>query len=399
MERHPFQDPVENGSHPELPPPRRWRAVRLAAAMLILLLAVLFLQRLLLEIGPFRVLDALLDADPLLLLMTLGAVAARYWLWSRKWRSIARREQLTVHNRAIFPSLLCGSFTDLVAPTARTAGGFLRTYLLATRSRLPAFKVYGTTLQDQVTNMLGIWLVSFIALATIPLWHNPSPGGTSALTQTNRMILCGVGTTGILGLVALMIFRRPLGRFLAARNYRGLLSALYRPLRLIPPVRMHFATADTFAEAMVSRSLDIFGPLRRLLESKRGTLLDVSRGAVLWLCFCTGNYLAFEACGAGEGEAPLLMVAAILSLGNLLGLLSTVPGGIGVTEASLIGLHILFGVRPELAAAANLLFRLTFYFFILFSGAVSFTWASRIKRRMARREAAAHKVVDREPGR
>jgi uncharacterized protein (TIRG00374 family) len=83
------------------------------------------------------------------------------------------------------------------------------------------------------------------------------------------------------------------------------------------------------------------------------------------------------------------MVAGLLSLGNMLGILSTVPGGIGVTEASLIGLHILFGVRPELAAAASLLFRLSYYLLILATGGISFIWASRIKKRLARRDAAA----------
>lgn len=400
MVRNPFQTPEQVGSRggsameAHAAPGHRWRAARLAAAMLILLLAVLFLQRLLEGIGPSRVLEALLDADPLLLLLTLAAVAARYWLWSKKWRSIARREQLAVHNRAFFPSLLCGSFTDLVAPTAKTAGGFLRTYLVAIRSQMPAFKIYGTTLQDQVTNMLGVFLVSFVAMATIPIWHHPVNTAASSLTQANRLVLCGLGMAGLIGLVALLIFRRPLGRFLARRDYRGLLTSLYRPLRLIPPVRARFGSADAFAGAIVDRSMDIFGPLRHLLESKRGTVMDVSRGAFLWLCYCAGNYFAFQACGAGEGEAPLLMVAAILSLGNLLGILSTVPGGIGVTEASLIGLHIFFGVRPELAAAANLLFRLAFYLFILLSGGISFAWASRIKRRLARRNAAARRVLE-----
>jgi uncharacterized membrane protein YbhN (UPF0104 family) len=387
MERSAYQDPDEQGSRDEPVRPRRWRAIRLVAAMLILLLAVLFLKRLLEEIGPSRVLQALLDADPLLLLLTFTAIAARYWLWAGKWRAIARREHLPVHNRAFFPSLLCGSFTDLVAPTAKTAGGFLRTYLVATRSRMPAFKIYGTTLQDQVTNMLGVFLVSFIAMAAIPFWQQPEHRAASSVTAANRLVISGLGFAGILGLVALLVFRRQLGHFLSTRNYRGLLTALYRPLKLLPPVRARYASAEEFADSILDRSMDIFGPLRRLLESKRGTFKDVSKGAFLWLCYCAGNYFAFQACGAGEGETPLLMVAAILSLGNLLGIISTVPGGIGVTEASLIGLHIFFGVRPELAAAASLLFRLAYYLFILISGAISFAWASRIRKRMARKEA------------
>ncbi len=388
MTHNPFQ-----ASEQYAPPagkPRRlgWRVLRLTAAMLILLLAVVFLQRLLQEIGPARVLEALLDANPLLLVATFLAVAARYWFWSRKWRAIAKREQLPVHNRAFFPSLLCGSFMDLVAPTAKTAGGFLRTWLVAIRSRIPAFRIYGTTLQDQVTNVLGVFLVTFLAMASIPFWHHPVNAAASSLTTTNRLVISSLGTAGLLGLVALLVFRRPLGRFLARRNYHRLLSSLHRLVRWIPPVRSRFSDSDAFSKAAIDRSIEIFGPLRRLLESKRGTVMDVSRGAFLWLCYCAGNYFAFQACGAGPEEAPLLMVAAILSLGNLLGIISTVPGGIGVTEASLIGLHILFGVRPELAAAASLLFRLAYYFFILLAGAVSFTWASRIKRRLARRDAA-----------
>jgi len=381
------QAKAAQGLRGNAPTSRLWRILRLAAALLILLLAVLFLRNLLSEIGLAKVVDALLAANPTLLVATFLAVAARYWLWSRKWRSIARREHLPVHNRAFFPALLCGSFTDLVAPTARTAGGFLRTWLVATRSRMTATKIYGTTLQDQVTNMLGVWLVSFIAMATVPLWHTPINAAGSSLTSTNRLVLSALGMAGILGLVSLMIFRRPMGRYLANRDYRRMLVALYRPLALLPRVRSRFTTADRFAEAAIERSMDVFGPLRRLLHSKRGTLWDVSRGAFLWLAFGTANWLAFLACGAGEGEAPLLMVVGILSLGNLLGILSTVPGGIGVTEASLIGLHIFFGVRPELAAAANLLFRLNVYFFILVAGAISFTWASRIRKRMARKDA------------
>jgi len=366
-----------------------WRALRLVAAILILILAVLFLKNLLQEIGPDRVLKALLDADPPLLLLTFLAVAARWWFWSRKWRAIALREQLDVHRRAFLPGLLCGSFTDLVAPTAKTAGGFLRTWLVAARSRLPAVTVYGTTLQDQVTNTLGVFLVSFVAMAAIPFWHSPAVADASALTRTNRLTICGLGLAGILLLVALLIFRRSLGRFLSRRDYRGLLIAVHRPLRLIPPFRARYPDGDSFAEAVAGKSREIFGPLSRLLESKRGTVKDVSLGAFLWLCYCTGNYFAFRACGAGPDEAPFLMVAAILSLGNMLGILSTVPGGIGVTEASLIGLHILFGVRPELAAAASLLFRLAYYLFILVTGGTSFIWASRIRKRMARRDAAA----------
>jgi uncharacterized membrane protein YbhN (UPF0104 family) len=252
---------------------------------------------------------------------------------------------------------------------------------------MAATKIYGTTLQDQVTNMLGVWLISFIAMATVPLWHTPVNAAGSSLTATNRLVLSALGVAGLFGLVSLMVFRRPLGRFLANRDYRRLLTALYRPLSLLPQVRTRFSGADCFAEAALERSMDVFGPLRRLLHSKRGTLWDVSRGAFLWLCFGAANWLAFLACGAGEDEAPLLMVVGILSLGNLLGILSTVPGGIGVTEASLIGLHIFFGVRPELAAAASLLFRLNVYFFILVAGAISFAWASRIRKRMARKEA------------
>ena len=58
---------------------------------------------------------------------------------------------------------------------------------VATRSRMPAVKIYGTTLQDQVTNMLGVFLVSFAAMAAIPFWHHPVNNTASSVTPARPM--------------------------------------------------------------------------------------------------------------------------------------------------------------------------------------------------------------------
>lgn len=355
---------------------------RLVIAALILVFAGLFLYRLLDEIGPREVLAAALEADPALLLLTLAAVIGRFAVWSLKWAAITRRAFPGVPVVRFPPILMSAAITNLVTPTARTAGGFLRTYLLSTRDRLPVLRVHGTVLQDQVTNMVGLWLVSFAAMAALPFWYNGSASsGENRLTPGAEAAVSGIGIAGVAILLTVVLGRERLGRLLSRPDYTRPLTLLYPLARWIPRVRKKYPDGPAFAAGVPTRAGDVFGPLFRVDRDHRHALRDISLGAAVWFCLCMANYLAFLACGADPGEVSLPLVVAILSTGNVIGVISMIPGGIGAMEASMIGLHILVGVRPELAAAANLIFRIAFYLFVLGFGGLSLAWTSRQRRR------------------
>jgi uncharacterized protein (TIRG00374 family) len=123
------------------------------------------------------------------------------------------------------------------------------------------------------------------------------------------------------GLAGWMITRRNLDRGLqdfddTLRN--GLSQVRNRPLSLIVPVA--------------------------LIGADRAT-----RIAAVWLCF--------EA--LGSGVAPEVIVTGF-AIGVAVGVMSMVPGGVGVQEASMAGVYHLLGVSLEQAVLVSLLFRVVY---------------------------------------
>lgn len=77
----------------------------------------------------------------------------------------------------------------------------------------------------------------------------------------------------------------------------------------------------------------------------------VASVAALWFCF--------DALGSPLGLGVLLTGFGV---GITVGLLSMVPGGLGVQEASMSGIYVLLGVPLHQAVLAAILFRVTYYF-------------------------------------
>lgn len=73
----------------------------------------------------------------------------------------------------------------------------------------------------------------------------------------------------------------------------------------------------------------------------------------------------------------ILTVIAVTIISRFVGYLLILPGGIGVTEATMISLYAVFGIAPGVAAAVTLIDRATYYLFNTYgSGLVAWGWLS-----------------------
>ena len=101
-----------------------------------------------------------------------------------------------------------------------------------------------------------------------------------------------------------------------------------------------------------------------LLFQPKATLLTVSLGTVSWLGEGIGFYLILVGLGVPTGWQALSNAVFILAFSIVVGAVSTLPGGLGVAEASIAGMLVLLaGLESGAAAAATLLIRLATLWF------------------------------------
>lgn len=93
----------------------------------------------------------------------------------------------------------------------------------------------------------------------------------------------------------------------------------------------------------------------------RPLLLALPLGLIVgdWAATVAALWFCFDAMGSPVGLGVLVTGFAV---GITAGLLSTVPGGLGVQEASMSGIYALLGVPFQQAVLAAILFRVTYYF-------------------------------------
>ncbi|MCU0488232.1 MAG: flippase-like domain-containing protein [Anaerolineales bacterium] len=99
--------------------------------------------------------------------------------------------------------------------------------------------------------------------------------------------------------------------------------------------------------------------LQALRQETPSTSLVVLLTFVDWVSSAVVVGLCFDAFG------PALKPGAIIAsfmIGVMAGVLSAIPGGIGVQEGSMAGIGMLFGATFEQAILASLLFRVIYYF-------------------------------------
>ncbi|MFB6197073.1 MAG: YbhN family protein, partial [Halobacteriaceae archaeon] len=99
---------------------------------------------------------------------------------------------------------------------------------------------------------------------------------------------------------------------------------------------------------------------QELLDSKPlvvTTLLSV----ISWGLECIGMWLVLEGFGV---NASILLAAFVFAFASILGALSLLPGGIGITEGTMTGLLLFVGINRTAAVSTTLVIRAATLWFV-----------------------------------
>jgi glycosyltransferase 2 family protein len=222
------------------------------------------------------------------------------------------------------------SFTIFLAGLTGTItpaklGEVLKSGLLRRSYGIPVARSAPVVLAERVTDALGIALLT---------------------------VLVGLGAAGSLPLVAVTLVL-------------GLTVALLARTRVL----------DRFARVAEARaaSAELLGP--RLLVGMSFV------AAASWFFECLSAWVCVKGLGL---DVSLADTTVVFCIATLAGALSFVPGGLGVAEASMIGLfHRLGGVSKPDAAAVTVLIRLATLWFAVMVGLVALGVEDRLERRQA----------------
>jgi uncharacterized membrane protein YbhN (UPF0104 family) len=330
--------------------PRR-PPLRLILTLLVSGLALVFLWRVLRDVGLHRLGARLGGADAVLLSAATVLTLLRFFLHGLRWEILVRREA-PVGLRQVLPVLMAGNFLNLVTPALRVAGPILRAYYLSRETGRPRARFYGTIVADQTASfaVYGLAVALGAALVPMPGRDVPSPALGAAMAGS---LIGGLAVAWVLlrrirrgerSLLAVWIHGHGRGW---GGHWRGRVAAWWE----------HMAHA-------LSHSVLGSGAWWPALGAS----------ALLFLSVVAAQVVSFAAIGAQVG---FLHAAFAVAGAGFIQVMAASPGGSGVTEASLIWVFMTMGMDGETAAAGVLLARCLNYAVLLPWGGWSFVVLQR----------------------
>ena len=264
---------------------------------------------------------------PLVLGLTLFNYCLRFGKWHFYLRQIGVRD-LPIRESA---RLFVGGFPLAVTPGK--VGEVLKAVWIQQKTGVPTARGVAVVVAERISDGLAVLLLSTVGVIASPRYW---PAFAAVLVM-------------LLGVVIISQIR-PLALFLLGVGER------------LPLVKRFVHALREFYEG----SFTLFRP--------GATLLAVGLGMVSWLGEGIGMYVILRGLGVPGGWQTLSAAVFALSFSIVIGAASTLPGGLGASEASIAGmLALLLHLPADTAAAATLLIRLATLWFGVSLGLV--VWA------------------------
>jgi uncharacterized protein (TIRG00374 family) len=206
-------------------------------------------------------------------------------------------------------------------------GELLKSWLLKAEHDVPIQRSAPVVLAERLTDFLGLSILSLVGLIAFRYQ-------TTALLITVGVVIAGT----------------------AALGHEGFGQKITQTLR-----RWH-------RTIKIATALEVLLVNTQALLKPKPLWIAVALATLGWGIECCGFYLILH--GFTDTSSPLLLAVFVHAASSILGAISMLPGGVGLTEALMMGALVMSGAVPDeaTAVAATLLNRLATLWFAVLLG-------------------------------
>ena len=253
-----------------------------------------------------------------------------------KWHFLLKNCQIEIPLAKSVAVFLSGMFFDI---TPGQIGALMKSQILKTSSNIPRTKTAPIVLTEKVYDLIGAIVASIIGIIILGIHHH--------------LIIIGIL---VLSTIFFFMYYRPATEFFFKRLIK-----------------------TKFFSKYVENLSEFYEIIQKSTNVKVATICILLAVTYWFIVSAAGYYvlLSFDV-----NILDYLKVLAIYSTSTLLGAISFVPGGIGITEGTLTGLLTLEGIGVSVALILSVMIRIFTLWYSAFIGfiALKFTGAFSFKK-------------------
>lgn len=311
-------------------------------------------------VGIQDILDVLSKSNPLIILIALILEIVLIVMWTVRWSLILKVIDKSPGFNKLFVMMFTSLFGNNLTPGA--AGGEpMRAYLLSKFEGISFDSAFVSASADRVFEFFPFVLVSGFAIYMISTWNI---GFWSALLISFLIII----TMSFFGLLIYVGVKREI----AERIILSIARSLFPFFIKLTKKELTFAQVTDQIIYYVERFSTGFATV---LQDHKMFTLGLAISFAMWGTDMLRMYLCFVAVGS---YPPIIPMIIIYTIGILITILPTIPGALGLREATMVGLFLVVGVPADIVIAASLIDRIVSYLMPTIVGAFTTAYYGRL---------------------
>ncbi|ASJ01758.1 hypothetical protein A3L09_00020 [Thermococcus profundus] len=300
--------------------------------------------------GAEGVAEVLKRSDVVMLLLAFLAYFGGFLTWALRWHVLIESLGLEVRFRDTLAALFIGVLFNNITPGARGGGEAARVYYLVKRSSSTYGQIFATVTADRVLDLLPV-----MAMLLFSAGYVYTKGVTSLFAVVLVLTLVLAALTGVATLI-----------ITSERRMKKTLYWLFGILLRLIPSRVK-KYEEKFNRAVDVNIPHFTGALKIVIRDRRAFALSTLYSFITWFFVVLRNYLVFLSLGY---HISFLDVMAVQMIATAVGLISVIPGGAGLIEATTSGAYVVLGVTREMAVTSSIVDRIISFWLPLVIGMI-----------------------------
>src|SRR3989344_3146515 len=274
-----------------------------------------------------------------------------FLLWNIRWKNTLK-ELIDANYWYILIILFAGVFINTITPGASTGGEPVRAYFLSKKYNKPKTELFGSIVADKFFNLAVFLLFVVFSIVFIFIYVEISPS-LKILLET---ILASIILSSLVVIFVLWRKIKFKADWISEKFYK------------LKSIKKHFKTSEKFKNYVNKKIKNFLGVFNSIILNKKKFWFGIFISIIYWLFLYLSSYFLFISLNS---QINFLSLIVVVTLSYLIGDISPVPGGIGLTEGTMFLLYSAIGVSPSIAIVISLLSRMIYYFFSLLMGGLS----------------------------
>ena len=255
--------------------------------------------------------------------------------------------------------IFAGAFFNTITPGAGIGGEPFRAHFLSKRYKKSKIKMLGLVLGDKFFQLITLAAFGIFSVLFVLIYVKIS----NTLTIILEFIL----------IVVLVL--AGLALYFSLKKAHFNIGIFFKKLHSFNFIKKYFPSQDHL-ERYLNKTLKAFlNVFRGVIKNKKNVFFGFLLSIAFWLLNYLTSYFLFLSL---DYRVNFLSVIIVVTLANIIGDLSMIPVGAGVTEVSMILLYSAMGILVPFALVVSLLSRIIYYIFSLGVGGLSLLYVRRV---------------------